>query len=66
VGDMLRVDFDQDQKSLVFMKEAEGMPAHYMQQMTTASLSALAGAVGATIPEEHSKTTGARGRKNSF
>jgi hypothetical protein len=51
---------------LVFLKEAEGMPAHYMQQMTNASLNALAGAVGVGLPEEHSKSAGAKGRKNSF
>jgi ATP-dependent Clp protease ATP-binding subunit ClpA len=64
-GDMLKIDFDSTENMLVFMKEAEGMPAHYMQQMTTASLNALAGAVGAALPEENIRTA-ARGRgKNS-
>jgi len=65
-GDMLRIDFDSAESRLVFLKEAEGMPAHYMQQMTNASLNALAGAVGVGLPEEHSKSAGAKGRKNSF
>ena len=60
-GDMVRIDFDSADSRLVFLKEAEGMPAHYMQQMTTASLNALAGAIGASIPEE-SVRGAARGR----
>ncbi len=64
-GDMLRVDFDTEAGALMFTKEAEGMPAHYMQQMTNASLNALAGAVGMGIPEEHAKPA-AKGRKNSL
>jgi ATP-dependent Clp protease ATP-binding subunit ClpA len=32
-GDMLRIDFDLTNSKLVFLKEAEGMPAHYIQQM---------------------------------
>ena len=64
-GDMLKIDFDSEAGALSFLKEAEGMPAHYMQQMTNASLNALAGAVGAVVPEEHAKTI-ARGRKNSL
>jgi hypothetical protein len=63
---MLKIDADPAEKVLLFTKEAEGVPAHYMQQMTSASLNALAGAVGAALPEEHSKTAGAKGRKNSF
>src|SRR5579884_465036 len=64
-GDMLKIDFDSAESKLVFLKEAEGMPAHYMQQMTSASLNALAGAVGAALPEESSRSA-ARGRgKNS-
>jgi ATP-dependent Clp protease ATP-binding subunit ClpB len=51
-GDMLRIDFDAAESKLVFLKEAEGMPAQYMQQMTTASLNALAGVVGAALPED--------------
>jgi ATP-dependent Clp protease ATP-binding subunit ClpA len=60
-GDMVRIDFDTESGSLLFLKEAEGMPAHYMQQMTTASLNALAGAIGASIPEETVRSA-ARGR----
>jgi ATP-dependent Clp protease ATP-binding subunit ClpB len=60
-GDMVKVDFDPTECRLVFLKEAEGMPAHYMQQMTTASLNALSGAVGAALPEEALRGV-ARGR----
>jgi len=65
-GDMLRVDFDSAEGRLVFLKEAEGMPPHYMQQITNASLSALAGAVGVALPEEQTRSAPAKGRKNSF
>ena len=65
-GDALRVDFDTDHGVLIFVKEAEGMAAYAMQQMSHASLEALAGAVGAAMPEEHVKPANARGRRNSF
>jgi len=65
-GDMVKIEFDAADGKLVFTKEAEGMPAHYMQQMTSASLNALAGAVGAVMPEESSRAAGAKGRKNTF
>jgi ATP-dependent Clp protease ATP-binding subunit ClpA len=65
-GDVVKVDFDSDAGALVFMKEAEGMPAHYMQQMTSASLNALVGAVGAAAAEEISRPLPAKGRKNGF
>ena len=60
-GDMLRIDYNECESALDFMKEAEGMPAQYMQQMTSASLSALAGAVGAALPEDSLRGV-ARGR----
>lgn len=60
-GDMLRVDFDASENCLAFLKEAEGMPAHYMQQMTTASLNAMPGAASVAAPDEALRTT-ARGR----
>lgn len=60
-GDMIRIDFDAAENKLVFLKEAEGMPAHYMQQMTTASLNALAGAVGVAMIEENARAA-ARGK----
>jgi ATP-dependent Clp protease ATP-binding subunit ClpB len=63
-GDMLRVDFDPVGQRLVFLKEAEGMPAYYMQQMTSASLNALTGAAGASFPEETVRGV-ARGRSKN-
>ena len=64
-GDMLRIDFDPVDQKLVFLKEAEGMPAYYMQQMTSASLNALSGAAGEALPEENVRSA-ARGKsKNS-
>ena len=65
-GDMVKVDFDSENAALIFLREAEGMPAHYMQQMTSASIHALAGAVGAALPEEMNKPAGAKGRKSSL
>lgn len=32
-GDMVRIDFDPSEGKLVFLKEAEGMPARYMEHM---------------------------------
>jgi ATP-dependent Clp protease ATP-binding subunit ClpA len=61
-GDMLRVDFDSMESRLVFLKEAEGMPSQFMQQITTASHGALAGAAGVGIPEEPGRTASARSR----
>jgi ATP-dependent Clp protease ATP-binding subunit ClpB len=60
-GDMLRVEFDSAENRLVFMKEAEAMPARFLQQMSTAHSAGLAGAAGVGIPEE-GRTIGARGR----
>jgi ATP-dependent Clp protease ATP-binding subunit ClpA len=59
-GDMLRIDFEADEGRLVFLKEAEGMPSQFMQQITTASIGALSGAAGVGIPEENSRTVTAR------
>ena len=60
-GDILRVDFDAVDGKLAFTTEAEDMPAHYMQQMTSASLNALSGATGLALPEENLRSI-ARGR----
>lgn len=65
-GDVVKIDFDGEQGTLMFVKEAEGMAAYAMQQMSNASLDALAGAVGVALPEEHAKPASARGRRNSF
>jgi ATP-dependent Clp protease ATP-binding subunit ClpA len=61
-GDMLRIDFDSTESRLVFLKEAEGLPSQFLQQITTPSMSPLAGAAGAGIPEETGRTVTARGR----
>ncbi|MBS1875143.1 MAG: ATP-dependent Clp protease ATP-binding subunit [Acidobacteria bacterium] len=63
-GDMVRVDFDGDDGKLVFLKEAEGMPPHYMQQITAASLNALNGATGLLLNEENARVAARGGRKN--
>jgi len=63
-GDVIKVDFDPDVRSLVFVKESEGMSPFIMQQMTTAALSNLAGAVGTTIPEDLPRGMNARSRGN--
>jgi len=60
-GDVLRIELDAELGKLIFMKEAEGMAAYNMQQMTNASLNVLTGAAGASLPEEVVRTT-ARGR----
>lgn len=63
-GDVIRIDFDEEPRSLTFTKEAEGMSPYILQQMTTASLSALAGAVANSIPEELPRGISARSRGN--
>jgi len=63
-GDIIRVDYDPADNILSFVKETEGMSTLVMQQMNTLALSALAGAVGAGIPEESLRGIGARSRGN--
>jgi ATP-dependent Clp protease ATP-binding subunit ClpA len=63
-GDMLRIDFDSTASCLVFLKEAEGMPSQFLQHITTASMNALAGAAGASVPEETGRTASARRGRN--
>lgn len=65
-GDVLRIDFDGQGKTLDFLKEAEGVPAHFMQQMTTASLNGFSNATGMALPEEGVRVTPAKGRKSSL
>jgi hypothetical protein len=47
-GDLIRVDFEADPDRLVFVKEAEDMPAYAMVQMIEAAPSTLAAAAGAS------------------
>jgi ATP-dependent Clp protease ATP-binding subunit ClpB len=63
-GDVIRVDFDTVTGTLDFVKEAEGMSPFIMQQMSSASLAALTGAVGQPVPEELPRTINARSRGN--
>ena len=63
-GDVIRVDIDPSERCLTFVKESEGMSPFIMQQMTTASLGALSGAVGNSIPEELPRGMNARSRGN--
>jgi hypothetical protein len=63
-GDIIRIDFDPEDKALTFVKESEGMSPFVMQQMTTSSMSALAGAVGNAIPEETLRGVNAKSRGN--
>jgi ATP-dependent Clp protease ATP-binding subunit ClpA len=63
-GDILKVDYDPEIRDLVFVKESEGMQPFIMQQMSTAVLNSLSGAIGASIPEEHARSINARSRGN--
>jgi ATP-dependent Clp protease ATP-binding subunit ClpA len=45
-GDVLRIDFDDAARKLVFLKAAEGMAAYDMHRMPLATISAVAEAVG--------------------
>ncbi len=60
-GDMLRIDFDSTENRLIFLKEAEGMPSQFLQQITTSNFGVLTGSVGVGIPEETGRTVSARG-----
>ena len=63
-GDVICVDVDGSDQTLSFVKESEGMSPFIMQQMTTASLGSLSGAVGNSIPEEIPRGMNARSRGN--
>ena len=63
-GDVIRVDLDPTERMLTFLKESEGMSPFIMQQMTTASLNALAGAVGSSVAEDLPRGMNARSRGN--
>ena len=61
---MLRIEFDSSASCLVFLKEAEGMPSQFLQHITTANMSAFAGAAGVALPEETGRTVTARRGRN--
>jgi ATP-dependent Clp protease ATP-binding subunit ClpB len=46
-GDLIKVDFDEDDNQLTFAKEAEDMPAYAMMQMAEASANAQPGSLTA-------------------
>jgi len=51
-GDLIRVDFDSAVGAVIFLKDAEGMPAHAMVEMVDRSITMPAGAVvGIPVPE---------------
>jgi len=64
-GDCVQVDFDEERKSLAFVKEAEGLAVHAMADLVDRSISipAFAMANGAMI--EAAKTQSARSSKRS-
>jgi ATP-dependent Clp protease ATP-binding subunit ClpA len=64
-GDCVQIDFDADQKTLSFVKEAEGLPVHAMADLVDRSISipAFAMANGAMI--EAAKTQTARSSKRA-
>jgi len=51
-GDWVRVEFDSEQKRLVFIKEAEGMPAYAMAEVVDHTMQFPAAAQAATAPIE--------------
>jgi ATP-dependent Clp protease ATP-binding subunit ClpA len=50
-GDLIRIDFDPDSDCLVFVKEAEQIPAYVMYGMIAASTDAQGAAAGVSLPE---------------
>ena len=64
-GDLIRVDFDPEQERLVFVKEAEDMPAYAMAQMIETSPSSASAAATAPPAEvEQTRTTNARSQRS--
>jgi ATP-dependent Clp protease ATP-binding subunit ClpA len=63
-GDWVRIDFDEDARSLRFAREAEGLPVGEMARMvdTSITMPALAAAQGATIDTARAATS-VRGTK---
>jgi ATP-dependent Clp protease ATP-binding subunit ClpA len=63
-GDLLKVDFDPEQCELVFIKEAEDMPAYAMVQMIEAMPSSSAAAVAASAaPVEQPRAANAKSQR---
>lgn len=64
-GDWIRVDFDDDRRSLSFAKEAEGLPVQDMARLvdTSVTIPAMAAASGASV--EPIRTVSARSSKRS-
>jgi ATP-dependent Clp protease ATP-binding subunit ClpA len=64
-GDLLRIDFDPDQRCLAFIKEAEDMPAYAMVQMIESAPSSLSAAAAATsVPLEQPKIATAKSTRS--
>jgi ATP-dependent Clp protease ATP-binding subunit ClpA len=63
-GDLIKVDFDPERTELVFVKEAEDMPAYAMVQMIdTAPSSMSAVAAASTVPVEQPRVANAKSQR---
>lgn len=63
-GDLIKVDFDPEQTELVFVKEAEDMPAYAMVQMIdTVPSSMSAAATVSTVPVEQPRVANAKSQR---
>jgi ATP-dependent Clp protease ATP-binding subunit ClpB len=62
-GDLIRVDFDDEQGRLSFFKEAEGMPAYAMIQMVDTSIAPPQGSAAASAVVMTPQATNAKGTR---
>jgi len=64
-GDCVYVDFDEDRKTLTFVKEAEGLPVHAMADLVDRSVSMPAFAMASGAMLEAAKSQSARSSKRA-
>ena len=63
-GDLLQVDFDEDTKSLTFIKLAEDMPAYEMIEMVDPSSKSRPAVAAAAAEPEYSRVANARSQRS--
>ncbi|MEO7141920.1 MAG: ATP-dependent Clp protease ATP-binding subunit, partial [Bryobacteraceae bacterium] len=64
-GDWVRVDFDEQAKNLVFLKEAEGLPVQDMVKLVDHSITLPQAALAGAAIVEAAKTQSAKSSKRS-
>jgi len=64
-GDWIKIDFDEDRKSMSFIKEAEGLPAHAMADLIDHSIAIPALALSSAALFETAKTQSAKSSRRN-